>query len=421
MTLEGRFRGNLRRLGIARGSRCLVALSGGGDSVALLSLTAGVARELSLEVCAARVSHGIRAEEADAAEGELCRRICGLLRVPFADLRVEPGEIEMRGRGRGVEQAAREWRHRLLEDHRKSIAAQTVLFGHTADDQLETVLMRIFSGAGPEGLKGIPSRREQIRRPLIGETRETLRQWLLSRGVDWAEDATNDENTYRRNRIRNELLPLISDIVPGWTSALAVLGERSFETSEALHAFLDRDLPGTQSDNRCTWSRESWDQAPAYLRAMALWRGINGVEGSSESDRRIPWKTITAARAAVDRNRDWSGSGFSLIINGGGITLCPDGEGEGEGRVVLHRDEILNGLDIHLGHLRVICGPVEKGGASVFPVGSGDWPLIVTFRDSGDDLRVTSRRDGALITEKLSASESADADKEMIYIRIRSN
>lgn len=452
MSIQERFAGKLRDLEITvsgEGRCALAALSGGGDSTALLLLAAEAAAGggrkdgAALELHAARVNHGIRPDDIEAAETALTADLCASLNVPFRDLRTEPGQIDRLSRGRGVEQAARTERHRLLENHRRCIGADVILFGHTADDQFETLLMRILSGSGPEGLKGIPERRGPIRRPLLGESRESLRGLLRSRDIRWAEDAGNSEKRYRRSRIRNELLPLIEDIFPGRISALRMLARRSSEAAEALAVLRERELPlkcepgsagsgksaggdGSERAHRdiCSFERAHWERCPPYLRALGLLEAFNILCGSDEPDRRIPWRLIDAARCAVDEHRSMQAPGCMLTSEGGRITLCRPGRKAGEGRIVLGQAETEAGLQFPLGPLTVRAGRFADAGGPdgqapprIFPINKNQWPVSITLSSPPADFTLHSNR-GARITERLFESLSHDDPGEMFYIQI---
>ena len=173
-----------------------VAVSGGGDSVALLHLARAALAGGGL--LAVTVDHGLR--EGSAAEAAEAGRLCADLAVPHDVLRWE-------GEGRGNLQArAREARRRLIGEWARKRGVETVLLGHTADDQAETVLLRLARGSGVDGLAGMPEgfRAEGVTwaRPLLGVTREALRAWLRARGIAWAEDPSNDDPRFDRARAR---------------------------------------------------------------------------------------------------------------------------------------------------------------------------------------------------------------------------
>ncbi|PIE04045.1 MAG: tRNA lysidine(34) synthetase TilS, partial [Spirochaetales bacterium] len=175
MEIEDRFQLALEETGIFGSSRCLIAFSGGSDSAALSALCAAVMPGSERVFTAARVSHGIRSWNVEEQETEFCRNFCARIGIPFAAL---GGTSAVFSSGTGLEAAARNYRYGLLEQHRKETQSDFILFAHTLEDNRETLLMRVLSGSGPEGLKGIPSARGCIRRPLLSFTRGELQEYL---------------------------------------------------------------------------------------------------------------------------------------------------------------------------------------------------------------------------------------------------
>ncbi|HEY0275472.1 MAG TPA: tRNA lysidine(34) synthetase TilS [Paenirhodobacter sp.] len=178
-----------------------VAVSGGGDSTALLHalVEAGFAAE------AVTVDHGLRADS--LAEAEAVGRACAALSVPHAVLRWQGA-----GAQGNLMDAARHARLRLIGDWARMRGIEAVAIGHTADDQAETFLMRLAREAGLEGLSGIRSRflAEGIvwHRPMLLVTRTALRDWLVARGIGWAEDPSNENDHFARARTRKALRAL---------------------------------------------------------------------------------------------------------------------------------------------------------------------------------------------------------------------
>ena len=188
---------------LAGGETVLVAVSGGADSVALLHLLLGLGPEWRLRLHVLHVDHQLRADSARAADfvQALGARLC--VPVEVATVTVEP-------RG-SLEAAARAARYAALETCAARVGADRVALGHTADDQAETVLMRLVQGAGVRGISGIPPVRGRIIRPLIELRRTALEAELRRAELSWAEDPSNRDPKFLRNRIRHELLPLLSD------------------------------------------------------------------------------------------------------------------------------------------------------------------------------------------------------------------
>jgi len=195
----------IRRHGmLAGGETVLVAVSGGADSIALLCCLRTLAPELGLTLHVVHVNHGLRPDaEADQAFVEELARRWG---VPLS---VERVAIPV-GRGQSPEAAARAVRYDAFRRAAERIRASRVALGHTADDQAETVLMRILQGAGPRGLAGIPPVRGLYIRPLLEVRRHQIEAELRRLGVTWREDPTNRDPKFLRNRIRHDLLPFLA-------------------------------------------------------------------------------------------------------------------------------------------------------------------------------------------------------------------
>lgn len=185
------------------GGPLLAAVSGGGDSMALLWLFRTLYEG---PLVAAHVNHGLRGAEADE-DAALARETAEGWGLPFLERRVDAGGE--RRRGESLEAAARRVRHRELLGLAGECGAAGILLGHNRDDLAETALFHILRGTGPRGGAGIPERRGPFIRPLMGLRREFLRRVLALRGIPWREDSTNAAADCTRNFLRLELLPLI--------------------------------------------------------------------------------------------------------------------------------------------------------------------------------------------------------------------
>ncbi|MFQ5899429.1 MAG: tRNA lysidine(34) synthetase TilS [Candidatus Methylomirabilia bacterium] len=195
----------IRRYGmLAGGETVLVGVSGGADSVALLHILHSLSRRLSLTLHLVHVNHGLRPEaDADQAFVEDLARRWGLP--------VSPERVEVRaGGGRSPEAAARAVRYQAFQRAAARVGATRVALGHTADDQAETVLMRLLEGAGPRGLSGIPPVRAPFIRPLLESRRHQIVEELERAGLPWREDPTNQDPKFLRNRVRHDLLPFLT-------------------------------------------------------------------------------------------------------------------------------------------------------------------------------------------------------------------
>jgi tRNA(Ile)-lysidine synthase len=248
------------------GEKVLVAVSGGVDSVTLLFVLRRLPLALRLHVF--HLDHGLRPEA--EAEKELVVKICTDWGLPC---RVEEIKLEKRARGASLQERARKERYRLLAEAAQAAGATRIALGHQADDQVETVLMRFLSGAGPEGLSGIPPVRGPYIRPLLAVSREEILAYAREYSLRWLEDTSNRETDYFRNRIRHCLLPLLhEEYQPGLAKRLQETAVLFREWEEFIGAMVDETLKewGVNPDHDfCRIPVRSWlSLAPALRRAV---------------------------------------------------------------------------------------------------------------------------------------------------------
>ena len=222
----------------------LVAVSGGGDSVALLRGLAALRVPGEGRLIAAHVNHKLRGADSDADQAfvqELCQQLGLACEVALAAVDATAG-----GRGRGIEATARRARYAALEETAGRVGARFVVTAHTADDQAETILHRILRGTGIRGLRGMSRARPlgpaTLLRPLLGTGRAELVAYLRDRQQPFRSDASNRDLRFTRNHIRKELLPLLAaHYNPTIVAALLRLGELAGESQVLIDAMV-RDV-----------------------------------------------------------------------------------------------------------------------------------------------------------------------------------
>ncbi|OPL14858.1 MAG: hypothetical protein AVO39_08505 [delta proteobacterium MLS_D] len=188
-----------------------VALSGGGDSVALLTVLHDLAPRLGFSLVVVHVHHGLRGAESDR-DADFVKTLADGLGLPLATGTIPPGVLSG-GRGASLEDRARRERYRIFDEIATSHGLTKIALGHTLDDQAETVLMKFLRGAGPAGLRGIlPVRDEFFIRPLLETTRREVQEFLDARGIFYVTDSTNEDDCYLRNRIRRRVLPELTEL-----------------------------------------------------------------------------------------------------------------------------------------------------------------------------------------------------------------
>jgi tRNA(Ile)-lysidine synthase len=211
---------------LAGGESVLLGVSGGADSVALLHVLTCLAPALGLRLHVLHVDHGLRPDS--ARDGEFVRALGARLGVPVDVAAVRVGEGS-------VEAAARAARHAALEACADRVGAARIALGHTADDQAETLLMRLLEGTGVRGLAGIPPVRGRLIRPLLESRHRDAVAALRSAGLAWLEDPTNRDERFFRNRVRHGLLPRLEAFAEGdLVERLARLARLAREAIDAL-------------------------------------------------------------------------------------------------------------------------------------------------------------------------------------------
>ncbi len=300
-SLASRVARTVHRHGLFRpGDTLVVALSGGADSCALLDLLTRLPG-YNLTLIVAHLNHCLRGVESDADE-ELCREAASRYALPFEVRRVDIKNLAEKSR-LNLEDAGRRARIEFLDEVRGTYGAAAVALAHHADDQAETVLMRLLRGSGMTGLSGMAYRNARgYVRPLLEVSRSEIEQYLRGRGLEWREDASNRDTAYLRNRIRHQLLPLLEEYNPAIRSCLAstasVLGGDEALLDELTErAFTESCLMGEGRIVCDVGQLRALNQA---LRRRVLRRGFKLLIGTLEG---VSLRHIDAVCDLIDSER----------------------------------------------------------------------------------------------------------------------
>lgn len=209
-----------------------VAASGGPDSAALAFLTADARPDLVLVL--AHVRHGLRDDRFDVA--------AVTAQASYLGVPLETVEVTVEPAGQGVEAAARAQRYAALRRVARAADAGWLLLGHTADDQAETLLLRIARGTGVPGLGGMPAVRGDVVRPLLRIRRGDIRRFVHLEGLPVAEDPTNRDRAHARNQVRLDVLPLLERFAPDPVGALSRLADLARDDAMSLRDRADEIL-----------------------------------------------------------------------------------------------------------------------------------------------------------------------------------
>ncbi len=331
---EAKLRKGWERCGLGGGRGPLsVGVSGGGDSTVLLlsaaSLLEASGKAPKTSLLALHIDHGLRPEgaERDAAHAE---RLCKEREIPFRRLRVRVEGAE----DVGLEAAARRARRAAYLAAAREAGAGAVALGHTQDDQVETVLMRLFEGSGLHGLSGIrpvsplgpaaegggPEAEGEgqivLLRPLLGVTRAEARAYLAALGVEWVEDETNEDERRLRNLFRRRVRPALEEALG------AGAGARVAASAAHLAAALEVLDEAVREAERSYLSEEGGEVRVAPLPAVAalpqavragLWRAALDRAGGAPRGR----KPLERLIEGMDRLAREGGPAARLDLPGG--------------------------------------------------------------------------------------------------------
>jgi tRNA(Ile)-lysidine synthase len=236
----------------------------------------------------AHLDHALRDDsDADAA---FVAETAAALGVPARIRRTDVAALA-RAEGRSIEDAGREARYRFLAE--VAPAGALIVTAHTLDDLAETVLINLLRGAGTAGVSGIPARRGNLARPLLGERRGTLRDLLDEAGLPYRTDPSNEDPAFLRNRVRGELIPLMESLRPGAVERIGRFAGHAADDDALLDAVataeLDRRVgpdgaidwrePPTPALGRRVLRLAIGDPAPSAERLEALLEAAGGDRG----------------------------------------------------------------------------------------------------------------------------------------------
>ena len=229
------------------GDRVAVACSGGPDSMALLDLLGRYAPERGLQLSVAHLNHQLRGEDSEKDEA-FVRQAAGERGLPFYSRRADVAAEAKKSRS-NLEATARRLRYDYFNALIIEKKTEKVATGHTANDQAETVLLRLVRGSGTRGFAGIyPAVEDKIIRPLLGLTREEVLLYLKDAGVHYHTDPTNFDRRFLRNKIRLDLLPQLRELNPRIVPLLNELAERAGEEEDFLEREAERWLHARKSE-----------------------------------------------------------------------------------------------------------------------------------------------------------------------------
>jgi len=302
---------------LAPGPALGVAVSGGGDSVALMRLAALWGARRGALVAVATVDHGLRAASAAEAASVVAQA---------ASLGLEATALRWEGWDRrgNLQAQARAARYRLLADWARARGLGAVALGHTLDDQAETVLLRLMRGSGVDGLAAMApaATRDGVRwlRPLLGLRRADLRGWLAAQGAGWIEDPSNDDARFQRVRARRAMDALGLDAA-GLAQTAARMG-RARAALEAQTAALWAQSARVGACGEVLLAREALRAAPPEIALRLLADALRAASGAALRPRLEALEALCAALASPGAMAGRTLHGCVVAARGDGATLA---------------------------------------------------------------------------------------------------
>jgi len=283
-----------------RSFRTLIAVSGGPDSVALLRLmVANAEPETKPNLIVAHINHGTRAQQSDA-DAEFVKTLANQHQLEFCLDSIPPETAETHATG--SEESLRNARYERLVAMAGRLGCRYLVTGHHQDDQIETVLFRIFRGTGIAGLQGIPNRRVvnealTIVRPLLNIRSNVLKEYLHSIGQDFRIDPTNAESSYTRNYLRNEILPSLEQRFGDVTAAVARLSQHAQQAEAFLETSAEPLLTAItlQTDHEVRLDRRPLIDQPDVLVQKLLLKIWTDQQWPLQSMSAQWWQRLTQA------------------------------------------------------------------------------------------------------------------------------
>lgn len=251
---------------VEEGSHIIAGISGGADSVCLLFVLLEWRKKKQIRITAVHVNHMLRGKDAEHDE-HFVRRLCQMYDVPCRIFRIPVAE-EARRRKCSEEEAGREIRRECMNRILEEEHADRIAFAHHQDDHAETVLMNMIRGTGVKGMRGIRPRAGRYIRPMLCVRKKEIEEVLLERKQEWCTDATNLENTYTRNKIRNLVMKELEEINPKAVVHISQMSDKIAEIWEYMEAEMESYKKKCLKQREETWivEKEAFDGIPEPLK-----------------------------------------------------------------------------------------------------------------------------------------------------------
>lgn len=299
----------------------MIGFSGGPDSTCLTAIMADIASQWKFSLACGYLDHGLRPEEERQREREHVNSFCRERGIELHTRVLAPGTLEHEARARGLslEEAARRSRRDFFRSLRETHSFSFLMLGHTLDDQLETILFRIFQGSGPAGLRAMRARTGWILRPFLSVPRREIAAYLEEHALSSITDSTNRSGRFLRNRVRLRLIPVLRDIFPGMGRSLSELRLKSALVDDFILRAARTTIRWEHTASGVQTSAAAFLKAAPAVRLYALYRGIGLIRrGAVYGKSSVPFRFVKPMlwkEGDMPCRIDLSGHGLHIRMN----------------------------------------------------------------------------------------------------------
>lgn len=287
--LEEKVRKTIREYNlIEKNDSIVVGVSGGPDSMTLLSILLKLKEEFNLKIYVAHVNHMLR--ENAIKDEEYVKEFCEKNNIEMFIKKANISEIAKKEKI-GLEEAGRNIRYNFFEEVLKNTKSNKIAIAHNLNDKAETIIMNTLRGSGVSGLKGIEAKRKKYIRPLIEIERYEIEKYCIENEINPRHDESNDDNTYTRNKIRNIIIPYIrNEFNPNIIKTLNRLSEIIKEEDEYVQSETEKifkEILLTDEKNKIEFDPRKFNEQEKVIQKNLILLAIKKVKGSTQGIEKV--------------------------------------------------------------------------------------------------------------------------------------
>ncbi len=287
--LEEKVRKTIREFNLVeKNDSIVVGVSGGPDSMTLLSILLKLKEEFHLKIYVAHVNHMLR--ENAIKDEEYVKEFCKKNNIEIFIKKANISEIAQKEKI-GLEEAGRNIRYNFFEEVLKNTKSNKIAIAHNLNDKAETIIMNTLRGSGVSGLKGIEAKRKKYIRPLIEIERYEIEKYCIENKINPRHDESNDDNTYTRNKIRNIVIPYIkNEFNPNIIKTLNRLSEIIKEEDEYVQSETEKifkEILLTDEKNKIEFDPRKFNEQEKVIQKNLILLAIKKVKGSTQGIEKV--------------------------------------------------------------------------------------------------------------------------------------